>query len=39
MTPNYGEDHQLKKKVFMELKADFTRNWLTQVISLRKNDV
>ena len=35
-TPNYGEN---KKKVFTELKADFARNWLTQDISLSKNDV
>ena len=28
-----------KKKVFTELKADFARNWLTQDISLSKNDV
>ena len=36
LTPNYDVD---KKKVFTELKADFTLNWLTQSISLRKNDV
>ena len=33
----YGEDQ--KEKVFTELKADFARNWQTQDILLRQNDV